>query len=49
MAETRADAEQAFDALINAYNDKYPKAARCFTEIVTRAGPLPQRICYRSD
>jgi len=32
MAETRADAEQAFDALINAYNDKYPKAANCLAQ-----------------
>ncbi|PYG02820.1 transposase [Thioalkalivibrio sp. ALE21] len=27
MAETRADAEQAFDAFLAAYGDKYPKAA----------------------
>ena len=27
MAETRADAEQAFDAFLTAYGDKYPKAA----------------------
>lgn len=29
MAETRADAETAFDAFISAYGDKYPKAADC--------------------
>lgn len=27
MAETRADAEKAFDAFLSAYGDKYPKAA----------------------
>lgn len=29
MAETRADAECAFDAFVTAYEDKYPKAANC--------------------
>ena len=32
MAETRADAEQAFDAFITAYRDKYPKAAECLAK-----------------
>lgn len=29
MAETRADAESAFDAFVTAYEDKYPKATEC--------------------
>jgi putative transposase len=29
MAETRADAEKAFDLFISTYQDKYPKAAHC--------------------
>ena len=32
MAETRADADTAFDAFIRAYGDKYPKAADCLTK-----------------
>lgn len=39
MAETRADAEQAFDAFVAMYGDKYPKAADCLvkdrTELLT--------------
>src|SRR5699024_1057801 len=29
MAETRADAEQAFDTFVAAYSDKYPKVVEC--------------------
>lgn len=32
MAETRADAESAFDAFVTAYEDKYPKATDCLTK-----------------
>ena len=29
MAETRADAQRAFDQFIHTYQDKYPKATEC--------------------
>ena len=29
MAETRADAQRAFDQFIDTYQDKYPKATEC--------------------
>ena len=32
MAETRCDAERAFDAFVSAYGDKYPKAADCLAK-----------------
>ena len=32
MAETRSDAEKAFDFFIRAYEAKYPKAAECLTK-----------------
>ena len=32
MAETRADAERAFDRFLTAYSAKYPKAAECLAK-----------------
>ena len=32
MAETKADAEAAFDAFIESYQVKYEKAAECLTK-----------------
>lgn len=32
LAETREDAEKAFDAFLRKYEDKYPKAAKCLSK-----------------
>ena len=34
MAETQADAQRAFDQFIHTYQDKYPKAIECATQLV---------------
>ena len=37
MAETRADAQRAFDQFIDTYQDKYPKATECLKKGSRRA------------